>query len=393
MRRGLALLLIVVLAPVLAVGVVATVGPEALGCTERYLCRWAGWRASDVGDLARFPAAPVPAPAAARPTPDGPRLPTPRVTVGGETLPLPTLLERSGTLAFLVERGGEVVWEWYAPGRGRHVPETSFSVAKSVASLLLERVAAPLPEGLDIPVTASLPELLATDPGYADVRLQDLADMRSGIRYRDHDLPWGDKPLSYYHPELRRLAQRLPLAGPPGEDFVYNTWNTVLLGAALEPLGGAPVPELTARELWAPLGAEDDASWSLDSARGGMAKMESGFNASPVDLAKLGRLLLDGGRVGDTALLRPAYVEAVLRPDPALRVGDGLHYQLGWWLQVDPDGTPWAVAGWGHLGQFLYAFPAEDVVIVRYGREMGELGGSRAWGAVLRQVAGAAAAP
>lgn len=161
----------------------------------------------------------------------------------------------------------------------------------------------------------------------------------------------------------------------------------------------APVAELTGRELWEPLGAERDASWSLDSERGGMAKMESGFNAAPVDFVKLGRLLLDEGRPRSGApLLSPDYLRAVWTPDPALRVGDGLHYQLGWWLHTDaptnatPDtGAPWALAGWGHLGQLLYAFPAEDVVIVRFGREMGELRDFQAWGAVLRQVAAAAA--
>lgn len=391
-RRFLGIVAVALAALTLALGAAALLAPRVPGCSERYLCRWLGWRASDVGDLARFPAASVPAPEGARPTPVAPAVPEPVLALGGERVPLGALLERSGTLAFLVDRGGAIVWEWYAPGYDRTATVTSFSVAKSVASLLLERLARPLPEALDTPVVAFVPELLEIDPGYAELTLAQLASMRSGIRYRDHDLPWGDKPLSYYHPELRRLALELPLADEPGAEFEYNTWNTVLLGVALERLGSAPIAELTARELWRPLGAEADASWSLDSERGGMAKMESGFNAAPVDFAKLGRLLLDGGLVGGERLLSEAYLARVLEPDPALRVGDGLHYQLGWWLHTDEDdkdGEPWAVAGWGHLGQYLYAFPAEDVVVVRFGRESGELGRHRAWGDALRRVAAA----
>lgn len=384
-----AALLAIVLA--VAIGASALLAPHLPGCSERYGCRWYGWRASDVGDLERFPAAPVAAPVAARPIPDGTRIAEPRVEVGDDPVALGELLERSGTLAFLVEHDHEIVWSWYAPGYDRHTTVTSFSVAKSVASLLLARLAEPLPAGFGTPVTTFVPELRATDPGYDELTLAQLASMRSGIRYRDHDLPWGDKPLSYYHPELRRVALELPLVEAPGERFVYNTWNTVLLGVALERIGGAPVAELTSRELWRPLGAERAASWSLDSERDAMAKMESGFNAAPIDFVKLGRLLLDEGRAGERSdgerLLSADYLTAVLEPEPALRVRDGLHYQLGWWLHVGPDGEPWAAAGWGHLGQLLYAFPEHDVVIVRFGRRMGIPGDFAAWGEVLRQVA------
>lgn len=379
--------LLAVVATVAATWLVVLVAPVVPGCTERYLCRWVGWRASDVGDLARFPREPVSRPERVRAIPRGVRAREPRVLRGGEARPLSIVLERTGTLAFVVERDGEVVWSWFADGYDPTRPVTSFSVAKSVASLLLGRLAATSSDLLRSPVTDAIPELRATDARYADVTLAHLASMRSGVRYRDHDLPWGDKPLSYYHPELRRIALRLPMTGEPGERFVYNTWNTVLLGIALERIAGASIAELTERELWHPLGAEHDASWSLDSERGGMAKMESGFNAAAVDFVKLGRLLLDGGRVGGDALLPPDYLRRVTTPDPALRVGDGLHYQLGWWLHVGESGEPWAIAAWGHLGQFVYAFPRQDVVVVRFGRRTGDVGGFADWGALLRDVA------
>jgi CubicO group peptidase (beta-lactamase class C family) len=386
-RRWCVRSFLVLAGAVVGFGLLALVAPRIPGCTERYLCRWIGWRASDVGDLERFPQATVAAPERAVATPRGRPVREPRVVTDEGERPLSEVLARTGTLAFLVEREGEIVWAWYAEGYDAARPVTSFSVAKSVASLLLGRLAGDAGTDLRTPVTEALPDLLSTDPGYADVTLADLASMRSGIRYRDHDLPWGDKPLSYYHPELRRLATRLPLVGPPGERFVYNTWNTVLLGMALERIGGGSIAELTERELWGPVGAEHDASWSLDSDRDGMAKMESGFNAAPVDFLKLGRLLLDGGRVDGAAVLFPAYLDRVTSPDPAARVGDGLHYQLGWWLHVDDAGTPWAIAAWGHLGQFIYAFPRRDVVIVRFGRRTGDVGGFAAWGALLRDVA------
>src|SRR5918994_1609915 len=48
--------------------------------------------------------------------------------------------------------------------------------------------------------------------------------------------------------------------------------------------------------LWRPMGAEADASWSLDSEDSGFAKMESGINARARDFARFGLLMLREGR-------------------------------------------------------------------------------------------------
>lgn len=360
-------------------------------CNDSYLCRWLRWRQSDVGDLARFPSEMIGPAADPRPVGDGARLENIVVTTGGVEQPLESVLERSGTLAFLVLHGDRLAYEFYAPGYDRYRTVTSFSVAKSVAGLL-----AGIAEGrglftLAAPLTGYLPELRERDPAFERIALADLLAMRSGIGYRDHDLFWGHKPQSYYHPELRRVALERRIAAPPG-GFVYNNWNPILLGLALERATGVSVASFTEAELWRPMGAERPASWSLDSQSDAMAKMESGFNAAPIDFARLGRLLLDRGRRGERQVVPEAFVARLWAPDEALRVREGLHYQGFWWLHVADDGQPWALAAWGHLGQFVYAFPQQDVVVVRFGRRLGEVGDFESWGALLRQVAGATGA-
>ena len=270
--------------------------------TDTYLGRWFAWRASDVGDAMRFPYRTVRASSTPRSLPsDSLPLLAQEVSYSwrGETrtAELAQLLDETGSSAFLVLVDGAVVTEWYGAGYARDVPVTSFSIAKSVTGLL---VLAALEDGhlssLDDPVTAYLPELRAVDPGYDAITLRHLLGMRSGVRFRDHDLPWGDKARVYYEPHLRELVMSLPVQEPAGGGFAYNSYNPVLLGLVLERATGVEPALYLERRVWAPLGAEHGATWSTSREGETLPKMESGLNAMPIDFVKLGLALIGQGK-------------------------------------------------------------------------------------------------
>lgn len=368
--------------------------------TDTYLGRWFAWRGSDVGDMLRFPSLAIAASSSPRPLPPPAEsaLLTQPVTVElagrQQTLPLEELLDRSSTTAFVVLHGGQSVAEWYASGSpetARGEPVTSFSVAKSVTSLLISAALADgLIGSLDDPATRYLPELRGVDAAYDDVTLRHLLDMRSGVRFRDHDLPWGDKARVYYEPRLRELALSLPVVGEPGAAFKYNSYNSVLLGLVLERASGENVASFLERRLWEPLGAAYPASWSVSGPGATLPKMESGVNAAAIDFARLGHLLLEGGAVDGRQVMPAAWVGELLERDADSLVDAeaGLHYRLGWWLYSGDAERPSAVSAQGHLGQFVFAYPELDVVIARFGSAMGKVG---SWRAVFDQVARAAA--
>lgn len=58
----------------------------------------------------------------------------------------------------------------------------------------------------------------------------------------------------------------------------------------LERATGKRISDYLSELIWRPLGAEVDATWSLDSEWSGFEKMESGINARAIDFAKLGSL-------------------------------------------------------------------------------------------------------
>lgn len=350
--------------------------------TDTYLGRWVAWNASDVDDHKLFPARPVAnAPPVLRfveaPLRLGDRLFRYRSNNQERTARLSELLSANGTSAFLVLKDDRVVYEAYFNGHTRDAIVTSFSVAKSVTSLL---VGAAIDAGriasVDEPVTTYMPELLKIDTRYAKLTVRMALDMRSGIAFADHDLPWGDKPRAYYAPNLREVVTTRPLSAAPGTAFQYNSYNSILLGIVLERATGMSNAAWLERALWSRLGMEFPATWSLDSEAGGMEKMESGINARAVDFLKLGRLMLTRGAWNGEQLISVSWIEESMKVDPAKRIpefGPYAHYQRAWWITAAHPNRPYSVAATGHLGQFIFVYPEHNIVIVRFGVHMGSI--------------------
>ncbi|MDP2498812.1 MAG: serine hydrolase [Candidatus Palauibacterales bacterium] len=386
-----------VLAVVLAVLAMGLGLTAAALSTSTYPGRWVWWNRSDIDDLHRFPSRPIPdGPSTFRFAPSSSNF-DPVVALEregrAERVRLDDLARETGSTALLVVRRDTLLFEGYYGGHGRDSLSTSFSVAKSVTGLLAGiAIGEGLFETADDPVTEYLPELAHRDPRFRRVTLRHLLEMRSGIAFRDHDLPWGDKARAYYEPHLRkRVLGEIPIAGPPGVEWSYNTYNPMLVGLALERASGESVASFTSTRLWYPLGMEYPASWSTDGTTAPMEKMESGLNARAVDFAKIGRLLLERGAPDGRRVVSERWIEASTRAGPGCELESfrpvPLCYRLGWWITPPGDGRRWAVEARGHLGQYISVFPEERLVMVRFGREPGGV----SWPSVFQALADATA--
>ena len=285
----------------------------------------------------------------------------------GSRTDLQDLLEETGTTSFIVLRDDRVWMEAYPTASGRDEPVTSFSVAKSILSTV---VGLAIDRGdlssLDDPVTDYVPELLERDERFARITLRHLMTMSSGLRYEEEGLPWSDDAVTYYSPDLRRTALSAEIEEEPGTRWLYNNYNPLLMGLVLERATGRPLPDYVSEVLWGPLGAEADASWSIDSEASGFAKMESGFNALPIDYARFGYLFAHDGRVGNLQVVPEEWVAEATAADTTTDPAE--HYQYWWWVDTDHPGRFLAR---GNKGQFVYVDPATDVVVVRTGVDFG----------------------
>ena len=353
-------------AVVLAVGLVAV----HLRYPLPYIYRVLVYQDSDFSDIHRFPARPI----AASGSPSELVLaPDPRVVSVLEQHPgveeLGAFLDERETTAFLVAHDGRLVVERYFRGHGRDSLQNTFSVSKSITSALVGLAVRDGVLDLDAPITRLLPELAERDERFAEITVEHLLDMRSGIRYSSAvEFPFvsSDDALIYYHPDLQSiLLERTAIASPPGT-FQYNNYNPPLLGLILRRATGVPAAEYLERELWRPLGAEGPAGWTVDAE--GLERMESGFHARARDLARFGLLYLDRGLVAGRPVLPETWVLESTDLSEHLELdrydGRTWAYRAGWWIMPRPDG-PSDFCAIGRYGQFIYVSPQHDAVFVR----------------------------
>jgi CubicO group peptidase (beta-lactamase class C family) len=343
------------------------------------------WREADVGDQYRFPARTIPAGDEASPLPAGEEIDPPAPPSGPEDdRAFDEFLRGTGTLGFVVLDDDLLVYERYFGGADRQTRQTSFSVAKSFLSTL---IGIAIDEGLigsvTDPVTEYLPALSERDPRFERITLRDLLTMSSGIRYEEQSLPlpWGDDVDTYYGTDLRDLGlSATQIVRPPGQEWLYNNYNPLLLGLVLERATGTSVSDYMATKLWQPLGAEADATWSLDSEGSGFEKLESGLNATPVDYARFGELFLLAGEWNGQRIVSEDWVREATAAD--VTTDPAGHYQYFWWIDTQRPDRFYAL---GNFGQYIYVAPDAGAVIVRNGRDWGVENDT--WLSVFRQVA------
>lgn len=350
------------------------------------IARSIAWGDADVDDHTRFPSRAVPASGTGYVYekgdgyPDG--LPAPVGLPGGKKLA--DLLAGSQTTAFLVIKDDRLVYEGYYNGSGREAVQTSFSVAKSFGSAML---GAALADGsisdIDDPVTKYLPELLERDPRFAAITIRHLVTMSSGLHYDEYGVPWSGDALTYYDPDLRGLALReTRVEEPPGQRFHYNNYHPLLFGMILERATGQSVAGYLSATIWKPVGAEADATWSIDSKEHGFEKMESGINARAIDFAKLGSLYLHRGAFNGRQILPAEWIDA--STTPALPTGLAFSSGYGrWWWTHEAEGLGPYHSARGNKGQFVFVFPSKGLVVTRRGRDYGGVD----WSAVAEAIA------
>jgi CubicO group peptidase (beta-lactamase class C family) len=282
------------------------------------------------------------------------------------------LLETQETRAFVAVHDDEIVYERYFQGISATSELPGFSMSKTYAAALIGgAVSDGLLPSLQAPVTTYIPEL-ASRSRYREVTLERLLRMTSGIDFDEESLSGA---RLYYTTNLRDLMYSYDVKWTPGAHYLYGSVNIQLLWDVLSRrLHGETVSHYFERRIWQPLGAERQASWSLDSEASGVEKFFGGFNATARDQARLGLLFLHGGTLNGQVILPQAWVEQALSPDP---VAGLVHTTDGWvrrgkfqWF-LTRDGRGYFAKG--YHGQYVFVVPDRHWVFVRFGEGYGDI--------------------
>ncbi|WP_298195369.1 serine hydrolase [Novosphingobium sp.] len=305
----------------------------------------------------------------------GPALAMPQHQSSAGSMGYNAWADRTFTNALLVMKDGKVVFEDYRNKSDAATHFISFSMAKTFTALL---VGIALGEGkihsLDDKAGDYVPELKTG--GYGDATIRQILQMRSGVDYEER-YDFGEHPSLAATIHTKAIVRnQMRFADPavtigkktaPGSTFNYATLDTAVLGWILERATGEKLETYTASRLWGPLGAEAGAFWMADGPPGnGRALNGMGYNAVLRDFARIGQMMLDGGKVGDSQVIPAGWVKEMttMIPFPAeyARKAEFKGYGYQTW-QVDNE--PGAYSAVGLAGQFIYVHPATRTVIVK----------------------------
>jgi 6-aminohexanoate-oligomer exohydrolase len=297
-----------------------------------------------------------------------------RVDVPG----LDDFLERTCTDGLLVLRGREVVVERYLNGMTASTRHLLMSVSKSLCSAVLGRYVAAGSVEVDALVSRYLPEL--ADSAYGDATVQQVLDMTVAVQFDETY----DDPASEVQTQDRVAGWRSPRPDDPadsyaflatlrksgehGQTFSYCSANTDVLAWVLERVTGRGYAQLLASDLWSRIGAQHDAYVTVD--RSGFPMANGGVCVTLSDLARFGRVLLDGGTGPDGNVVVPAPWLADVRRggDRAAAVASmaDVHpegsYRNQFWVTGDESGSFYGV---GIHGQYVWLDPTADVVVAK----------------------------
>lgn len=271
-------------------------------------------------------------------------------------------LEETETVAFLMIKDGEIVFEEYWDGYSDSSQSNSFSMAKSITTMLTQcAIQDGHIKGWDQKVKDFLPELKGE---YADdLTLRNLCTMTAGLDFNEHYTnPFDITAKLYYGPDVEKLMlENVPVITKPGlEAFEYQSGATQLLGLCVMKATGKHLADYASEKLWKPLGAAHDAKWHLDT-EDGKELAFCCFNTNARDFARFGQMMLQHGNFNGTQILDSAFVDTATVPFAVP------YYGHSFWI-CDDYGTH-VFYQRGILGQYIIVIPEYEMVIVRLGHE------------------------
>lgn len=265
--------------------------------------------------------------------------------------------------SLIVIRNGKLIHESYYKGFRPDSLHDVRSVTKSVLGLL---VGIAISEGfissIDEPIASYLsPDEYTLTDQQRSITINHLLTMSGGFQWNElggnayNEWALSGEPVNH-------LLDK-PIVSEPGTTFNYNSAAVHLLGVTLAAATGMSLPDFALQYLFSKIGVEMVGWEKADEyyVNGG-----SGIRLKSLDMAKLGQLMLQGGKSGSEQILPAGWAASISMPAYSWRNNYAVlqQYTYGklWWVH-DVSGGPNYFA-WGYGGQFIYVVPEKNLVVV-----------------------------
>lgn len=271
-------------------------------------------------------------------------------------------LEETESVAFLIAKKGEIVYEQYWDGYSDTSHSNAFSASKSITTMLVQcAIQDGFIKSWDQKVTDFFPDIKGKFA--AELTLRHLSTMTAGLSYNEHyKNPFDITAKTYYGPNVWDLMkEKVAVIKKPGS-YEYQSGATQWLGMVLIKATGQHLADYASEKLWKPLGATHSAKWHTDGFMGTELAFCC-FNSNARDFARFGQMLLQKGNYNGTQILDSNFVKMATKPFAVP------YYGHSFWI-YNELGTH-VFAQRGILGQYIIVIPEHDLVIVRLGHQRG----------------------
>ena len=285
------------------------------------------------------------------------------VKYDGRRITFDEFLTKTNTNAFIIVRDGKISYESYLNGKTESSILPSYSVAKTMTSLLIGQLIAEGKIKEADTFVSILPEFKA-GTSFDKITIRDLLDMNSGIGVSDNypsgPSGWGVAIAQMYASTDINwwLMHNRKMREEPGTFPEYRSVNTQLLGMIIQKVTGRNLSDEFTDRIWQKVGADHDATWNIDH-KGGLEKAFCCFNATARDYARIGLALISNqGQIKQSVITSQAWMARLSTPVVTLDYGWGYSAQM--WHPY-----PGINLMLGLHGQYIYQDKANKTVIVK----------------------------
>ena len=313
----------------------------------------------------------------------------------GATESFEEIFKENYTSGLIVLQNNTLLYENYWNGLTRDQHHIWYSMTKSMASIAFGILAEQKKIDLSASPARYIPELKNTP--FDRATIQDVLNMSSALDFKENYTDtssffwkyYGAARDAYYTKGARDadpmtteiygvydfLATSLKpnLNLKPGEVFEYNSPNADVIGWMISRISGISVIEFIRESIWAKIGAEHDASMTVDRAYMGVTT--STLSTTLRDATLFGKLILDRGKLDGKQLVPATWIDGILAitPEDKLRYSKNevyaksgspwVSYKNFWWILDEKKGEFAAV---GTNGQVIYINRSAHLVIAYF---------------------------
>jgi CubicO group peptidase (beta-lactamase class C family) len=271
----------------------------------------------------------------------------------------------------LLVKNGKLVLDEYFYGNHRNALHSIASDTKSVTSILVGiAVDRKQINNLNQMLYEIFPEYTGSqwiNQKY-EITLKHALTMTGGLDWDESTHPYWDERNSSFKLErsgswIEYILDR-ETKESPGKTFTYNSGLSILLGEIIRKSSGMYADKFAEKYFFGPLGISEYV-WYRHA--DGTIQTGGGLRLRPRDMAKIGYMMLKNGNWKGKQIVSQKWAQESTKA----QVSAGLYgYGYQWWRgkTIANDQIIDGYWAWGLGGQFIFVFPAMDLVVVFNGK-------------------------